>query len=101
MAKPETPYMETEALLAVMNEDDARLRAILDDLHPGEVRELYQQVSTLGNELWSRMQDNAERSYRPRHGVPRSTVPEDYSFHDDSPVIRGGDTGWEPGERDW
>lgn len=90
--KPETPYMETEALLAVMNDDDERLKAVLDDMHPGEVRELYKQVTTLGTELWNRMQASFEGGYRPRHSAPRSTVPEDYSFHDDSPVIRGRDT---------
>lgn len=75
--KPETPYTETEALLAVMNEDDERLKSVLDGLLPGEIRELYQQVGKLSTELWTRIQDSTERNYRPRH----STVAQ---VHDDT-----------------
>jgi hypothetical protein len=36
----ETPYVETEALLAVLNDDEERLAGVLDDMTPGELDQL-------------------------------------------------------------
>lgn len=101
MPRPETPYMETEALLAVMNEDHQRLKSLLNDMHPGEVQELYEQVGKLGSALWERIQDGTAGDYRPRHR--RTTVPESAGLTEvASPGVRHRDTGsWEPGDRDW
>lgn len=97
MPAPETDHMETEALLAVMRDDPKRLFDILNDLSVDEVRMFHRQVAALGEALLERLPRRAP--YQPRH--QRSTVPEDYSFHDHGPVVRASDTGWEPGERDW
>lgn len=44
---PETPYVETEALLAVMNEDDERLFNVLDRMLPNELATLRDQALEL------------------------------------------------------
>jgi hypothetical protein len=64
----ETPYIETETLLAVMNDDRERLDALVAELKPGEVKDLYRHTTALQNVLWGRMQDDMEAAYRPRHG---------------------------------
>lgn len=45
--RSETPFVETEALLAVMNEDDVRLQHLLDGMTRRELAELSRQVATL------------------------------------------------------
>lgn len=45
--RSETPFVETEALLAVMNEDDVRLQHLLDGMTRKELAELGRQVATL------------------------------------------------------
>lgn len=47
----QTPYAETEALLAVMSEDSDRARTLLDDMLPGERRTFARQVGALANML--------------------------------------------------
>lgn len=87
--KPETGHMETEALLAVMNGDDKRLSDLLSDMRTEEIQEFYQRVGKLSAALLERLP--RRRDYQPRH--QRSTVPEGYGFHDDSPVRRASDSG--------
>lgn len=43
----ETPYAETEAFLAVMNQDDERLAELLADMLPGELFTLREQAYRL------------------------------------------------------
>jgi hypothetical protein len=43
----ETPYTETEALLAVMNEDDERLSDLLGEMTHNELTELRSQTYSL------------------------------------------------------
>jgi hypothetical protein len=43
----ETPYTETEALLAAMNNDAERLRAIVDDMTTSELRGLVEAAYTV------------------------------------------------------
>jgi hypothetical protein len=40
MRRKETPYLETEALLAVLKEDDEELDTILGKMLPGELAKL-------------------------------------------------------------
>jgi hypothetical protein len=47
MTKPRTPYVETEALLAVMENRGADALALLDDMLPNELRTFDQQVDRL------------------------------------------------------
>jgi hypothetical protein len=53
----ETPYVETEALLAVMNQDFGRMQELLDGMTRGELREFGDQVAELHGAVvraWSR-----------------------------------------------
>ena len=53
----ETPYVETEALLAVMNEDPGRLQDLLDGMTRHELSEFNEQIKMLHgavNRAWSR-----------------------------------------------
>lgn len=53
----ETPYVETEALLAVMNEDPGRMQDLLDGMTRRELSEFGEQVETLHGAIrraWSR-----------------------------------------------
>jgi hypothetical protein len=53
----ETPYVETEALLAVMNENPERMQDLLDGMSRRELREFGDQVATLHGAIqraWSR-----------------------------------------------
>lgn len=43
----ETPYVETEALLAVMNDDEGRLAELLGGMFPGELDDLVRTASAL------------------------------------------------------
>lgn len=43
----ETPYVETEALLALLSEDEDALRALLRDLLPGELENLRRHAQDL------------------------------------------------------
>ena len=54
---PQTPFTETEALLAVMNDDTARLGALLDDMLPNELRELSEHAHRLMVEVENRRAD--------------------------------------------
>lgn len=60
---PETPYVETEALLAAMNGDHDRAEAILADFLPGELRKFDDQVTLLGD-LIARVQRRNNRQRR-------------------------------------
>lgn len=44
----QTPYVETEALLAVMNEDDGRAEELLGEMHEGELVTFARQLHELG-----------------------------------------------------
>jgi len=57
--------METEALLAVMRDDDKRLFEILNDMSVTEILEFHQQVSALGTALLERLP--RRNAYQPRH----------------------------------
>jgi hypothetical protein len=53
----ETPYVETEALLAVMNEDDGRLQHLLDGMSHSELALFARQLDNLLHAVrraWSR-----------------------------------------------
>lgn len=63
--KPETQHMETEALLAVMHDDEQRLFEILNDMSVPEILEFYQQVTLLGTILLKRLP--RRNAYQPRH----------------------------------
>lgn len=65
--KPMTPYTETEALLAVMNDDTERLEALLDDMLPGEISALHEQVLTLDAALRQRLTHTPLTDYQARH----------------------------------
>jgi hypothetical protein len=55
--RSETPYVETEALLAVMNEDDERLQSLLDGMYRRELSEFAAQAQKLHEAIqraWSR-----------------------------------------------
>ncbi len=46
-----TPYVETEALLAVMEKDRDRLRELLAGMLPGELEIFWEQASDLDREI--------------------------------------------------
>jgi hypothetical protein len=53
----QTPYVETEALLAVMNVDEGRTQDLLDGMTRRELAEFAEQVETLHGAIqraWSR-----------------------------------------------
>lgn len=41
-----TPYVETEYLVAVMEDDYEKAEALAKDMLPGEIRKLHQQLRT-------------------------------------------------------
>jgi hypothetical protein len=47
MSRNETPYTETEALLAVLNDDSDRLAELLDEMLPNELAALRDQAGKL------------------------------------------------------
>lgn len=47
----ETPYAETELVLAVMNEDDERARQLVEDMSPGERERLSGQLGRVDDYL--------------------------------------------------
>jgi hypothetical protein len=48
---PETPYAETEVLLAVLNNNRERLNELLDDMLPHEMEELHTALDVLQRSL--------------------------------------------------
>lgn len=54
----ETPYIETELLLAVMNDDEDRAVSLLGEMLPGERQELARQCDQTAKLLrgWGRQQ---------------------------------------------
>lgn len=60
---PESPYVETEALLAAMNGDHERAEEILAGFLPGELRTFDDQV-TLLRDLIARVQRRNNRARR-------------------------------------
>lgn len=48
-APSETPYIETEALLAVMNDDAAKASGLVADMLPAERVGFYHQISVLAD----------------------------------------------------
>lgn len=74
----ETPYTETEALLAVMNDDWDRCVELLAGMLPGELRRfedqayrLHQLIGSYGRQR--RMQTRAEAQQQPIISVPEGT----------------------------
>jgi hypothetical protein len=58
----ETPYMETEALLALLNVDLERCQEILDQMLPGELRtldRLTERLSILAERTWRRKEEKS------------------------------------------
>lgn len=42
---PDTSYVETEVLRAVMEDDEPRARRLLVDMYPNELRDLHRQLT--------------------------------------------------------
>jgi hypothetical protein len=57
-----TPYAETEALLAVLEGDSERVRAILADMLPGELIAFADHVDTLSGAIFNMIGEKREVS---------------------------------------
>jgi hypothetical protein len=53
MSKYGTKFQETEALLAVANDDEETVDRILDDMLPGELKRLAEDAENLAEKCWA------------------------------------------------
>lgn len=92
---PDPQLDVVEAALADASTE--KILHLLNRLSADQVAELHGQIARLGEMLERRHTEYRDRpAGRHRKRPPASTVPEDYSFHDGSMVIRARDTGDEP-----